>query len=99
MPWMVQALQHAGAGVEAAVRGVIESPRGRLTDALVQYAHDPHTLVPVATVQAQPAIVSSTSHTSFVQDVQTWAYNWSPVVTIVFFSALIFLMWRTLKVM
>ncbi|HEY2182132.1 MAG TPA: AAA family ATPase, partial [Solirubrobacteraceae bacterium] len=26
-------------------------------------------------------------------------YNWSPVVTIIFFSALIFLMWRTLKVM
>ncbi len=37
--------------------------------------------------------------TSFVQDIQNWAYNWSPVVMMLFFSALIFLMWRTLKVM
>jgi cell division protease FtsH len=98
---MVQTLQHAGAGVEAAVRGVIESPRGRLADALVRYAHEPHTLVPVASVHAQPTIVTSTSasHTSFVQELQTWAYNWSPVVTIIFFTALVFLMWRTLKVM
>src|SRR6478672_4847102 len=101
MPWMVQTLQHAGAGVEVAVRGVIESPRGRLADALVRYAHEPHTLVPVASVQTQPAIVTSTatSHTSFVQELQTWAYNWSPVLMILFFSALLYVMWRTLKVM
>jgi cell division protease FtsH len=37
--------------------------------------------------------------TSFVQDIQNWAYNWSPVVMILFFTALIFLMWRTLKMM
>ncbi len=37
--------------------------------------------------------------TSFVQDIQNWAYQWSSVVMIVFFSVLIFLMWRTLKVM
>jgi cell division protease FtsH len=37
--------------------------------------------------------------TSFVQDIQNWAYNWSPVVMMLFFGALIFLMWRTLKVM
>ncbi len=36
---------------------------------------------------------------SLVQEVQTWAYNWSPVVMMVFFGALIYLMWRTLKVM
>jgi cell division protease FtsH len=36
---------------------------------------------------------------SFVQEVQTWAYNWSPVVMMLFFGALIYLMWRTLKVM
>jgi cell division protease FtsH len=37
--------------------------------------------------------------TSLVQDIQNWAYNWSPVVMMLFFGALIFLMWRTLKVM
>jgi cell division protease FtsH len=37
--------------------------------------------------------------TSFVQDIQEWAYQWSSVVMILFFAALIYLMWRTLKVM
>jgi cell division protease FtsH len=36
---------------------------------------------------------------SFVQDIQEWAYQWSSVVMILFFCALIYLMWRTLKVM
>ncbi|HYM46462.1 MAG TPA: AAA family ATPase [Solirubrobacteraceae bacterium] len=37
--------------------------------------------------------------TSVVQEIQNWAYNWSPVVMILFFAALLYLMWRTLKVM
>jgi cell division protease FtsH len=37
--------------------------------------------------------------TSIVQDIQEWAYQWSSVVMILFFCALIYLMWRTLKVM
>jgi cell division protease FtsH len=37
--------------------------------------------------------------TSFVQDIQEWSYQWSSVVMILFFAALIYLMWRTLKVM
>ena len=36
---------------------------------------------------------------SIVQDVQEWALQWSSVVMILFFAALIYLMWRTLKVM
>ncbi len=36
---------------------------------------------------------------SFAQQIQTWALNWEPVIAILFFTALIFLMWRTLKVM
>jgi cell division protease FtsH len=36
---------------------------------------------------------------SFTQQLQTWALNWEPVMAIVFFTALIFIMWRTLKVM
>src|SRR5271166_6223514 len=50
-----------------------------------------------ATVHTVP--VQSASGTSFVQEIQTAAYNWSPVVMIVFFTALILMMWRTLKVM
>jgi cell division protease FtsH len=36
---------------------------------------------------------------SFAQEVQNWALNWEPVIAILFFSALIFMMWRMLKVM
>ena len=99
MPGMVNLLQHASIGVEAALRSTIEAPRARLAEALVSYSQTPHTLVPVATYHAPTAAAASGSGTSFVQDIQTWAYNWSPVVMILFFSALIFLMWRTLKVM
>jgi cell division protease FtsH len=38
-------------------------------------------------------------HTSFAQELQNWAYNWQPVLMILFFSALLYVMWRTLKVM
>ncbi|HEY1689183.1 MAG TPA: AAA family ATPase [Solirubrobacteraceae bacterium] len=36
---------------------------------------------------------------SFVQDVQNWSYQWSSVAMMLFFAVLIYLMWRTLKVM
>jgi cell division protease FtsH len=36
---------------------------------------------------------------SFTQELQNWALNWEPVLMILFFSVLIFVMWRTLKVM
>ncbi len=97
MPGTVQALQDASGGVQAAVRQVIEAPRGRLAEALVQYAHSPHTLVPIATVQ--PAVETSATHSSIVAEIQSFAYGWSPVVMILFFAALIVVMWRTLKAM
>ncbi|HEY6475883.1 MAG TPA: AAA family ATPase, partial [Polyangia bacterium] len=37
--------------------------------------------------------------TSISQQVQNFAYNWQSVFMLVFFSALVYLMWRTLKVM
>ena len=36
---------------------------------------------------------------SLVQEIQNTAYNWEPVLAIVFFTAIIFVMWRTLKMM
>jgi cell division protease FtsH len=36
---------------------------------------------------------------SIVEQIQSWALNWEPVVAILFFIALITLMWRMLKVM
>jgi len=37
--------------------------------------------------------------TSITQEIQNWAVNWEPVIAILFFTALIFMMWRMLKVM
>ncbi len=39
------------------------------------------------------------SVSSFVAELQNWAYQWSSVFMILFFSALLFVMWRMLKVM
>jgi cell division protease FtsH len=39
------------------------------------------------------------SNASFAQEVQNWALNWQPVLMIVFFAAILFVLWRTLKVM
>jgi cell division protease FtsH len=98
MPRMVDLLEKVNAGVESAVRGVIQAPSHRLANALVAYSHTSHALVPVASVHAAP-IVAAAPQTSIVQEIQNAAYSWSPVVMILFFTVLIFVMWRTLKVM
>ena len=98
MPRMVDLLEKVNAGVESAVRGVIQAPSHHLANALVAYSHTSHALVPVASVHAAP-IVAAAPQTSIVQQIQNAAYSWSPVVMILFFTVLIFVMWRTLKVM
>src|SRR5262245_27787805 len=100
MPWMATGLGHTIAGVESAVRGLIESSPRQLEAAPTNYAHTTHQLVPVASFTPPPTVTAApVAHTSIVQEVQNAAYNWSPVVMIVFFGALLYLMWRTLKVM
>jgi cell division protease FtsH len=71
-------------GVKAAVHPAIVHPVA---------AHVTH-----KTVHIVPTVLQS-PHTSIVQDIQEWAYQWSPVLMIVFFTALIYVMWRMLKVM
>jgi len=95
---MVDVLEGVTAGVQALVRGVIEAPQGRLEHALIAYSHSAHTLTPVASGPTTPTIVAGPQE-SIVQQIQTAAYSWSPVLMIVFFGALLYLMWRTLKVM
>jgi cell division protease FtsH len=51
-------------------------------------------ITPVHIVESQPS-----SHTSLTTEIQNFAVSWEPVVAILFFVALIGLMWRTLKVM
>jgi cell division protease FtsH len=98
MPWMVDLLAKAGAGVESAVRGVIDAPPRQLADALVRYSHTPHPLTQVASFHASPAVAPAPG-VSIVQQIQDAAYSWSPVVMFLFFAALIYLMMRTLKAM
>jgi cell division protease FtsH len=43
--------------------------------------------------------MTNTIATSIAQNIQNWALNWEPVLMILFFGALVYLMWRTLKVM
>jgi cell division protease FtsH len=38
-------------------------------------------------------------HVSLTQEIQNQAVNWEPVIAILFFTALIFMMWRMMKVM
>ncbi|HST32826.1 MAG TPA: AAA family ATPase [Solirubrobacteraceae bacterium] len=100
MPRMVEGVAGAFARVESAVRGVIDSPPRHLEAALAHYANTTHQLVPAAAYRAPGTTAAAAApHTSIVQEIQTQAYNWSPVLMILFFSALLYVMWRTLKVM
>ena len=88
---MAELLERVNAAVAATVRGVIETPSSRLAHALLANA-------PVATVSSARTSVPG-PHTSLVQDIQSWALQWEPVVGILFFAAIILILWRTLKVM
>ncbi len=43
--------------------------------------------------------VAAVPQVSFAQEVQNFAYNWEPVIAVLFFVVIIFVMWRMLKVM
>jgi cell division protease FtsH len=93
---MAEWLEGIGTAAASLARGALQAPHARLAAALATYHHAPSS--PSPAIHLAPVQVASV-HTSIVQEIQQWAYNWSPVVMILFFSALIFLMWRTLKVM
>src|SRR6266571_4732188 len=93
MPRMAQLLEEVNAGVTHAVHGLFRVPPARLAQSLAaQPAAPPHALV-------SPAPAGSGGGTSFVTEVQSWALQWQPVLMFVFFTAIILVMWRTLKVM
>ncbi len=57
-------------------------------------AHAPAAVTHVISVPPAPA-----PQVSLTQEIQTFAQNWSPVFFMFFFTVLIFVMWRMLKVM
>jgi cell division protease FtsH len=73
---------------------------GHAGHAAVKHAASVHgAAVHPAVVHVHTVTHPAAVHTSFAQELQNWAYNWQPVLMIVFFSALLYVMWRTLKVM
>src|SRR5438552_10174993 len=92
MPRMAEVLERLDAGVTQAVRGVFKVPPARLAHALLAQPQAAGRHVGEVPAAASP-------HVSWVTHIQEWATQWEPVVAILFFSALVFLMWRTLKVM
>jgi cell division protease FtsH len=97
---MVDGVAGAIARVESAVRGVIEAPPRHLEAALTNYANTTHQLIPTAAYRVPGTTAAAAApHPSIVREIQTQAYNWSPVLMILFFAALLYVMWRTLKVM
>src|SRR5271169_1850974 len=53
----------------------------------------------VGTAAAHALTTPAVSHASLGQEIQNFAYSWEPVLMIVFFATIIFVMLRTLKVM
>src|SRR5271165_4462903 len=47
----------------------------------------------------QVQVHTAATHAAVAQEIQNFAVNWEPVIAILFFTALIFMMWRMLKVM
>jgi cell division protease FtsH len=71
-----------------------------VTQAAPTHAAAGHASVQTALAHASTVPLSTGgSHMSFAQEIQNWATNWEPVVAILFFTALVFMMWRMLKVM
>src|SRR5271165_1282107 len=88
MPGTVSRLEETLGPIAGAVERWIGGPTA------LAHAHANALLTHTVVVPAVPAVQQS-----FAQEVQNFALNWEPVIAILFFTALIFLMWRTLKVM
>src|ERR1700730_17952751 len=93
MPRMVSQLERAVTTISSDVGRFIGGQSSQLGQAALGHAH-----AKLAAVHAAPAPIAA-AHTSLVTEIQNWAYQWSAVVMMLFFMALIYLMWRTLKVM
>ena len=70
-----------------------------LTHAALRHAAKAGTGAHAGVVRTTPVAVVSAPHISFAQEIQNFALNWEPVIAILFFTALVFMMWRMLKVM
>jgi cell division protease FtsH len=92
---MVEVLERANSAAVTVVRRVLEGPPTQLAHALLAQTAAAH-----AARAVTPATASSpVAQASIAQQIQSWALDWQPVLMIVFFAVIIFVLWRTLKVM
>jgi len=90
---------HAPAGSTATgATGTHTGATATHTAAAGTHAGAAHALAHTPTVTTVPAHVAE-AHVSLAQEIQTFATNWQPVLMIVFFTVIIVVLWRTLKVM
>jgi cell division protease FtsH len=82
---------HSAAGHAIGLHAVSSGAAAHATGTAAAAAH--------AAAHKTAVVLPPAPHTSLIQEIQNVAYNWQPVMTFVFFSVLIFVMWRTLKVM
>jgi cell division protease FtsH len=92
---MVEVMERANAAAVTVVRRLLEAPPTQLAHALLAQTAAMH-----AAAAATPVTASSpVPQASIAQQIQSWALDWQPVLMIVFFAVIIFVLWRTLKVM
>jgi len=89
----VAAAAHGGA-VHGAAKAAALAKGGAAAKLSGTHAAAAHPAVEHVTQVAAPV-----QHTSLIEEIQNIALQWQPVMTFVFFTAIIFVMWRTLKVM
>ncbi len=78
----------------AAVTGTKGLHTTAATKAALSHAAAVHPIVRIHETVSPPAV-----HTTFSQEIQNWALSWEPVIAILFFTVIIVVMWRMLKVM
>jgi cell division protease FtsH len=78
------------------VRGAAHAPS---VHAAAHLTGGAHTGVTQGVSAVHAVATPAASHTSLATEIQNFAYNWEPVLMIVFFATIVFVMWRTLKVM
>ncbi|HTQ69614.1 MAG TPA: AAA family ATPase [Solirubrobacteraceae bacterium] len=93
-----QVVTHAAAVKGAAVKGA--AVKGAAIAPGVHAAATHPGVTSAATAAATHSLVApAAAHPSLGQQIQNFAYNWEPVLLIVFFTVIIIVMLRTLKVM
>jgi cell division protease FtsH len=104
---MAELLREASVGVTRAVTAVFRVHDRALAPARARWLEHVVHAHPLSAVSTgvpggrviPPLPAASGGGTSVAGEIQNFAMQWEPVVAILFFAALILLMWRTLKVM